>query len=104
MKINLTTYGPEPPDKGSTERPRAAPASDQSGNDAVSLDRTRFTFDQTRVRALESQVLAQPEVRQEKVDQLRQAVGKGEYAVSDGQIADAMLADLAAGVSEQVVR
>jgi anti-sigma28 factor (negative regulator of flagellin synthesis) len=41
--------------------------------------------------------MAQPEVRQERVDLLRQSLGKGEYAVSDGQIADAMLADITAG-------
>jgi anti-sigma28 factor (negative regulator of flagellin synthesis) len=48
------------------------------------------------VRTLEAVVLAQPEIRQQKVDSLRQAAGKGEYAVSDAQIADAISADFGA--------
>jgi flagellar biosynthesis anti-sigma factor FlgM len=48
------------------------------------------------VQTLEAAVLAQPEVREQKVDALRQAVGKGEYAVSDTQIADAISADFGA--------
>lgn len=102
MRVDLTTHGAEPADKGSTDRARAAPASDQNRSETAPVDRARFSFDNTRVRALEAQVLAQPEIRQERVDALRQAVGKGEYAVSDGQVADAMLADLAAGTSGQL--
>jgi flagellar biosynthesis anti-sigma factor FlgM len=66
------------------------------------LDQAHFSFDNTRVRALESEVMAQPEVRQQRVDLLRQSLGKGEYAISDGQIADAMLADLTAGSAGQL--
>jgi anti-sigma28 factor (negative regulator of flagellin synthesis) len=53
------------------------------------------------VRALETQALAQPEVRQQRVDLLRQSLGKGEYAVSDTQLADAILADITNGSSAQ---
>jgi len=46
--------------------------------------------------------MAQPEVRQQRVELLRQSLGKGEYAVSGGQVADAMLADLTGGSAEQL--
>ena len=63
-------------------------------------DQTRFSFDQTRVQSLEAQVLAQPEIRQAKVQSLQQAIGNGEYSVSAGQIADAMASDLGAGTQD----
>jgi anti-sigma28 factor (negative regulator of flagellin synthesis) len=46
--------------------------------------------------------MAQPEVRQQRVELLRQSLGKGEYLVSDGQVADAMLADLTSGRARQL--
>ncbi|MFY9561127.1 MAG: flagellar biosynthesis anti-sigma factor FlgM [Terriglobales bacterium] len=102
MRVDLTTHGTEPADKGKTDRTRPAPPSEQHASETAAPDQTRFSFDQARVRALEGQVLAQPEVRQQRVELLRQALGKGEYAVSDGQVADAMLADLAAGSAGQL--
>lgn len=101
MRVDLRTYGLGPPDEKKTERATTARVPDQATSEAASPDKTRFSFDQARVRALESQVLAQPEVRQERVDLLRQAMGKGEYAVNEGQIADAIIADLAGGSAGQ---
>jgi flagellar biosynthesis anti-sigma factor FlgM len=49
------------------------------------------------VQSLEAQVLAQPEIRQAKVQSLQQAIASGEYSVSAGQIAAAMASDLGAG-------
>jgi len=101
MRVDLRTYGLGPPDEKKTERAGAARAQDQHSGESAALDRTRFSFDQARVRELETQVMAQPAVRQEKVELLRQALGKGEYAVNEGQIADAMIADLSAGSAGQ---
>lgn len=97
MRVDLTTYGLGPPEDKKTERATSSRAAEQQPAEAASVDKARFSFDQTRVHALEDEVLAQPEVRQQQVDLLRQAIGKGEYAVSEGQIAAAMIADLAAG-------
>ena len=94
MRVDLRSTGAEAADTGKTDRTRPASSAGAQGN---TLDQTHFSFDSTRVRALETQVMAQPEVRQERVDLLRQSLGKGEYAVSEGQVADAMLADLTAG-------
>jgi flagellar biosynthesis anti-sigma factor FlgM len=101
MRVDLRTYGTEPADNGKTSNARPAPTSSERENAPVTLDRARFSFDQTRVRTLEREVLAQPEVRQQRVELLRQSLGKGEYAVSDGQVADALLADLSSGGAGQ---
>ena len=71
---------------------------DSAGTGATStagVDQTRFSFDQARVQSLESQVLAQPEIRQAKVQSLQQAIGNGEYSVPAGQIAQALVSELA---------
>jgi len=95
----------EPPENGKTGRGGQTGASGTSGSSASSStsssasgpDPTRFSFDQTRVQTLQAQVLAQPEIRQAKVQSLQQAIASGEYSVSAGQLADAMASDLGAG-------
>jgi flagellar biosynthesis anti-sigma factor FlgM len=101
MRVDLTNYGTESADNGKTERTRPTSASGERGNETAALDRARFSFDQTRVRALATAALAQPEVRQQRVELLRQSLGKGEYAVSEGQVADAIIADLTSGSAGQ---
>jgi flagellar biosynthesis anti-sigma factor FlgM len=94
MKINL----------GSTPDPIVTPQSNQnvaSSTDQVQTgqvqntaeDRTTLAFDHTNISALVSQAVASPEVRQDKVDALRQAISSGEYKVDPGQVANAMLPD-----------
>src|SRR5882762_2670155 len=99
MRVDLRSTGAEAAGTGKTDRTRPASSASAQGN---TLDQAHFSFDNTRVRALETQVLAQPEVRQERVDLLRQSLGKGEYAVSDNQIADAIIADLTSGSAGQL--
>lgn len=100
MRVDLRTIGTEPANSGKTDRTHATQA--ELGNETPALDQASFSFDQSRVRSLENQVLAQPEVRQQRVELLRQSLGKGEYAVSDGQVAEAMLADLTSGSAGQL--
>ncbi len=69
--------------------PRAtAPAGGNSSSDQAS-----FSFDQIRVQSLTAQALAQPEVREAKVQSLRQAIHQDQYSVSPGQIAEALARD-----------
>ena len=96
MKVGLSTHGLEPPDREKTGPASPAPASDVHENEAARGEQA-FSFDQKRLQNLEAQAIAQPEVREQKVEALRQAIGKGEYAVSDVQIADAMIAELCGG-------
>jgi flagellar biosynthesis anti-sigma factor FlgM len=101
MRVDLTNYGTESVDKGKPERVRTAATPSEHGSTAAGPDNAHFSFDQARVLALRNQVLAQPEVRQQRVDLLRQSLGKGEYSVTDTQVADAIIADLTSGSAAQ---
>jgi flagellar biosynthesis anti-sigma factor FlgM len=107
MRVDLTTFGVEPPDNGksgraagTTESVGGNTSTNTSGSSSASaatnaaLDAARFSFDHTRVQSLAAQALDQPEVREAKVQSLKQSIDKREYAVSPGQIADALASDL----------
>ena len=97
MRVDFTTLGLDPPEKGTTGRAGKTADAGTGANRASGLDRTRFSFDQTRVQSLEAQVLAQPEIRQAKVESLQQAIGKGEYSVPASRVADALVNELSSG-------
>ncbi len=56
-------------------------------------DTTSLTTDTVSISSLATKALQSPEVRQDKVDALRQAIGSGTYTVSAEQIADAIVRD-----------
>jgi flagellar biosynthesis anti-sigma factor FlgM len=94
MKVDLTSFGVEPPERSTTGRAGQTGASGTGASSAAGVDQTRFSFDQTRVQSLEAQVLAQPEIRQAKIEPLQQAIGNGAYSVPASQIADALASEL----------
>src|SRR6202051_3850158 len=100
MRVDFTTSGLEPPEKGTTGRAGHAEATGtgtEAGTGASSIpgvDQPHFSFDQTRVQSLEAHVLAQPEIREAKVQSLQQAIGNGEYSVPASQGADALVSEL----------
>jgi len=102
MRVEFTNLGLEQPEKSKPGRAAqtgtaaSPPVAGENSNDQASagLDSTRFSFDQARVAALETQALAAPEVRQEKVAALQQAVDNGNYTVDPSKVADAIAADL----------
>lgn len=59
------------------------------GDDQAELSGTHI-----QVQALTAQALQFPEVRQEKVNSLRQVVQDGTYQPSSGQIADAIFSEM----------
>jgi flagellar biosynthesis anti-sigma factor FlgM len=65
----------------------AAPAA------AAGEDRTTLTSDSAGVETLVSTAMNSPAVRQQTVENLRQAVSGGQYQLDPAAIADAMLAD-----------
>ncbi len=75
----------------------AASANSGAGATSASVDQTSFSFDQTRVQTLASQALAAPEVRQEKVAPLQQAVASGDYQVDPTKVAEAIAAEAGDG-------
>ncbi len=93
MKIDLNSSTPDPivtPQSNQTN----ATSTDQTRTDHVqngAEDRTTLAFDHANISSLVSQAVASPEVRQDKVDALRQAISSGQYKVDPGQVADAML-------------
>jgi negative regulator of flagellin synthesis FlgM len=64
-----------------TEQPTAANPQDQ----------TSFSSDKVSISSLEARVMQTPEIRQERVASLKDAIRKGEYALDANKIADAML-------------
>ena len=102
MRVDFTTSGLEPPEKSATGRAgHAEYVGTGTGTGASAevssisgADQTRFLFDQTRVQSLEAHVLAQPEIREAKVQPLQHAIGKGEYAVPASQVAAALVSEL----------
>jgi len=54
-------------------------------------DRASLSGEALSVSALEAQALAQPEIRQRKVDSLRDAMEKCEYRIDSGSLAKAIV-------------
>ena len=90
MKIDLTgVTAIQAPVERNTKQVSAgttAPVQD------VTTDRTSFHSGSSSVASLVSQALATPDVRQAKVDSLRQAVSSGSYKVDADKIASAIIA------------
>jgi len=104
MRVEFTNIGLEP-EKNKPGRAAQAgtaaslPVAGENSSDQASagVDSTRFSFDQPRVASLETEALAAPEVRQEKVAPLQQAIDNGNYTVDPNKIADAIAAEFGVG-------
>ncbi len=103
MRVDLTTFGVEPPDNGKTGRAGQSGNSGSGASSSTSIsssisnpgaDQASFSFDQTRVQSLQARVLAQPEIREAKVQSLQQAINNGEYSIPASQVADALVHEL----------
>jgi negative regulator of flagellin synthesis FlgM len=88
MKINLSNSTPDPVvnPRGNNTSPSSADQVHNTGEDTASL-----SFDRASVSSLVSQAMASPEVRQDKVDALRQAISNGQFKVEPARVAEAML-------------
>lgn len=56
-----------------------------------SEDRATLSSDSTSVNSLVSTALSSPEIRQDKVDSLQQAISSGQYQIDPGKIASSIL-------------
>jgi flagellar biosynthesis anti-sigma factor FlgM len=61
---------------------------------AVAEDRAEFSARSEQLRALRAQLQAMPEVRGERVAQLREAVRAGRFEVSTEALAEALIREL----------
>lgn len=93
--MRIDSYSPSPSAAELTNTP-GAPKADAQGRAAPAAagteDRTTLTSDSAAVESLVSTAMNSPDVRQETVENLRQAVGSGQYQLDPAAIADAMLA------------
>ena len=56
-------------------------------------DQTSLSLDTIGISALAAKAMQMPEIRQDKVEALRQAVRQGQYQVDANKVADAMLGE-----------
>ena len=112
MRVDYTTYGPELPDQNQSKTGRAGQASvpqtgapqtgasqigsSQSEGSSAAADVTNLSFDQARVQSLQAKALAEPEIREAKVQTLQQSISRGEYSIPAGQIAAALVSEWSA--------
>jgi flagellar biosynthesis anti-sigma factor FlgM len=77
---------------------RSGSSTNQSRRASVesNQDKAQLSVDSARVEHLKAALSSVPEVRQERVDALRQALSKGTYQVRDQQLADAIHSELLA--------
>jgi flagellar biosynthesis anti-sigma factor FlgM len=92
MKVDLNGLtgsvldGIKSPQRTPADATAAASTDPAMGEDAATL-----SVDGARVNSLVAKALDAPDVRQDKVEALRQAVQNGEYAIDPAQIAEAMI-------------
>jgi flagellar biosynthesis anti-sigma factor FlgM len=72
---------------------RSSSAQGDSGQAKVVTDQTQLSASQSRVQGLKAQLTRLPDVRQDRVAALQQAVANGSFHASDQQLADAILGD-----------
>lgn len=75
---------------------QANAAASPNATNPLGEDQAQLSGAHVQVQALAAQVLQLPEVRQEKVSALRQAILGGNYHPPAEQVADALIAHLAA--------
>lgn len=88
MKIDLSRSTPEPI---VTPRENDRDAASTSQVHGVEEDTTSLSYGRANVGTLTSQALSSPDLRQDKIDALRQAISSGQYKAEPQQIAEAML-------------
>lgn len=88
MRIGLNTPNPQ-----ALSTDRASTSSGSTQPEVATHQADKFASDTVTLNSLTAKALHQPEIRQEKVDNLRQAVSSGEYKVDSQKIADAMIRD-----------
>lgn len=99
MRIDLH-YGPQQ----ATQTEHSNVQANQSGNASASRiqlgqDEAAFSGAHVQVQALAAQASQLPEVREEKVQALRQTLQAGQYQPNPQKIADAMVTLMASGSS-----
>jgi negative regulator of flagellin synthesis FlgM len=88
MRIGLNSPDPQ---RVSTEQTSTSSAALRQTGKTPGEDTDTFSSDTVTLGALVNRALQMPEVRQDKVDSLRQSIAGGQYQVDPQSIASAML-------------
>ena len=90
MRIDLTNSAASQL-AGESDMQKVNSGNVQAANASGSEDRATLTSDSSSVQSLVSTAMNSPEVRQDKVDSLQQAVNSGQYKLDPAGIAASML-------------
>jgi flagellar biosynthesis anti-sigma factor FlgM len=103
MRIDSNQALPQLPESGRSSNPNPASADSRASGTSVpgnvlggvlGEDQAQLSGGQVQVQALAAQALQFPEVRQEKVNSLRQSILDGRYQAGSNQVAEALFAHL----------
>jgi len=97
MKIDMPLTFPQQVEPQRVGTAGASSSQNQEGASALSPDVAQFSVDSEKVEQLKGNLAAVPDLRQDRVAALQQAIASGSYNVSGKQIAQAMSADLLGG-------
>ncbi|MGC2447992.1 MAG: flagellar biosynthesis anti-sigma factor FlgM, partial [Candidatus Sulfotelmatobacter sp.] len=87
-------YGPQQTTESDRNSQSSQAANSASNQAEVGQDQTRFSGAHAQVQALAAQAVQLPEVRQDKVDALRQAIQSGQYQADPQQTAGALFTQM----------
>ena len=97
MRIELNA-GPQPaPESNRSSAQNTGAAGSPTASHALGEDQAQLSGAHAQVQALAAQASQLPEVREERVQALRQAVQSGQYHASPEKVAGAVFAHMIAG-------
>jgi len=96
MRIDLH-YGPQVQETTHSRAQGNAAAAGAGPAAASGEDQTQLSGAHTQVQALAAEVSQLPEIREERVQALRQAVHNGQYHAAPEKIAGALVSHMASG-------
>ena len=88
IEVNSPAVSQVPDQRSAKQVSNNSPATSQS----ATVDRTTLYSDSSSIQSLVSQALKSPEVRQDKVDAIRQSISNGQYQVDPANIAAGIIA------------
>ena len=94
MKIDASLAFPEQVGPQRVGTTGASPSQNPAESVGLSSDEVQFSVDGEKVQQLKADLSGLPDLRQERVAVLQQAIEEGSYNVSAQQIAQAMSSDL----------
>jgi len=97
MRIDLNPGAQPAPESNRNQATNSGASAAPSGGRALGEDQAQLSGAHIQVQALAAQALQLPELREERVQALRQAVQSGQYQVRPEKIAGSVLAHMIAG-------